>query len=340
MAYPKGGLCHGLAAVCMIFLVSQSTPQVMMPLVIATRQKAIGKQKREAAQGRRVSYAKIWIKEFQKIYPNCPYTANNLSVHYWYWTSKDQTKEQARGQEKEGAQGVVWRGEQLEELRRVGNKVEAMLSEGGSTMGYTKLLHSVWLKLHPDSKDSEESLAAVLTGTPPAPVPNTYSRTGRKRGAPMYSKYAPEGATVAVPVPKEVVAPSVQRWTPRHNGALRRVVVALREGGRYSRAGLLGAWRAEEGGAGASWLELGRRVEDLGISLPQDWHTREVRRAVKEQEQEVEVVQEKVQEQAKVQESGSGLNARGQMRWTQQAVSDLLACHKLGLEAKTGAPDR
>ena len=65
-----------------------------------------------------MSYAKIWIKEFQKIYPNCPYTANNLSVHYWYWTSKE-----AGG--KEGRQ--EWKQEQVQELRRVGSKVEAML---------------------------------------------------------------------------------------------------------------------------------------------------------------------------------------------------------------------
>ena len=41
--------------------------ETMMPIVISTRQKAIAKQKREQAMGRRVSYAKIWIKEFQKV---------------------------------------------------------------------------------------------------------------------------------------------------------------------------------------------------------------------------------------------------------------------------------
>ena len=42
--------------------------ETMMPIVISTRQKAIAKQKREQAMGRRVSYAKIWIKEFQKVF--------------------------------------------------------------------------------------------------------------------------------------------------------------------------------------------------------------------------------------------------------------------------------
>merc|ERR1712098_804087 len=36
----------------------------------------------------------------------------------------------------------------------------------------------------------------------------------------------------------------------------------------------------------------------------------------------------------------SGLNARGQMRWTQKAVSDLLECHKLGLKAKNSHPSK
>ena len=56
--------------------------------------------------------------------------------------------------------------DQLEELRRVGSKVEAMLEEGEAgggarSMGHAKLLHSVWLKLHPESHETEESLAEV-----------------------------------------------------------------------------------------------------------------------------------------------------------------------------------
>jgi hypothetical protein len=63
--------------------------RTMMPDVIATRAKAIAVQAREEAAGRRVSYSKIWIKEFLKLHPNCPYTSNNLSVHYWYWNSRE-----------------------------------------------------------------------------------------------------------------------------------------------------------------------------------------------------------------------------------------------------------
>ncbi len=63
--------------------------RTMMPDVIATRAKAIAIQAREEAAGRRISYSKIWIKEFLKLYPECSYTSNNLSVHYWYWNSKE-----------------------------------------------------------------------------------------------------------------------------------------------------------------------------------------------------------------------------------------------------------
>ena len=85
-------------------------------------------------------------------------------MHYWYWTSKDQNKEANR--EREGKLGG-WRVDQLEELRRVGSKVEAMLEEGEAgggarSMGHSKLLHSVWLKLHPESQETEESLAEVV----------------------------------------------------------------------------------------------------------------------------------------------------------------------------------
>ena len=88
-------------------------------------------------------------------------------MHYWYWTSKDQNKEANR--EREGKLGG-WRVDQLEELRRVGSKVEAMLEEGEAgggarSMGHAKLLHSVWLKLHPESQETEESLAEVMVIT-------------------------------------------------------------------------------------------------------------------------------------------------------------------------------
>ena len=85
-------------------------------------------------------------------------------MHYWYWTSKDQNKEVNK--DRDGKLGG-WRVDQLEELRRVGSKVEAMLEEGDAgggarSMGHSKLLHSVWLKLHPESQETEESLAEVI----------------------------------------------------------------------------------------------------------------------------------------------------------------------------------
>ena len=131
------------------------------------------------------------------MFPNCPYTANNLSVHYWYWTSKDHNKESNK--DRDGKLGG-WRVDQLEELRRVGSKVEAMLEEGeggggARSMGHAKLLHSVWLKLHPESQETEESLAEVnfivskwlcinacqVLAAAREPQVQTSSRPGRKR---------------------------------------------------------------------------------------------------------------------------------------------------------------
>ena len=132
-----------------------------------------------------------------QVFPNCPYTANNLSVHYSYWTSKDHNKESNK--DRDGKLGG-WRVDQLEELRRVGSKVEAMLEEGeggggARSMGHAKLLHSVWLKLHPESQETEESLAEVnfiiskclcidacqVLAAAREPQVQTSSRPGRKR---------------------------------------------------------------------------------------------------------------------------------------------------------------
>lgn len=195
-------------------------------------------------------------------------------------------------------------------------------------MGYSKLLHSVWLKLHPTSQETEVSLAAVLrvANSPPTPSP----RKGGRRPAAAAAAPAPAPLEPVAPAPPP---PAPERWTPKHSKLLRELVAELRAGGQFRRSHLLQEWRRRsKSRQGAQ--ELGRRLEDLLLPLPQDWGLVQVQARIKEQqEQEVVVVQEKVQEVAK--ETGSGLNARGQMRWTQQAVSDLLACHKLGLEAKS-----
>ena len=140
----------------------------------------------------------------------------------------------------------------------------------------------------------------------------------------------------------------VERWTPRQNRDLRKLVSELQEAGDYRRSKLMLHWRREHT-VSNTWEALARRLEDLSLPWPSDWDLVDVALVKRvDEEEEVVVVKEKVrqphqQQQASAVISGdsaSGLNARGQMRWTQQAVSDLLACHKLGLEAKTGCPDR
>jgi len=294
----------------------------MMPIVIATRAKAIAKQKKEAAQGRRVSYAKIWIKEFKKIYPSCPYTANNLSVHYWYWTSKETNQEKKDNTIKPPEIVEVepneptagWSEDQLNELKRVGSKVEAMLKDASNTnsktMEFTKLLHSVWVKLHPQSKETEKSLSAVLD----------YVLENKEN-----IKY--EGKS------EESKPAMTEKWTPKHNKVIREIVHKLKQGKQYTRSNVMKDWRRSFPRIG--WDVLRRRIDDCELPLPPNLvEIKETKSAP------VEEVVKAEPKPAEAEPTPSGLNARGQMRWTQQAVSDLLECHKLGLEAKNGSPDR
>jgi len=294
----------------------------MMPIVIATRAKAIAKQKREAAQGRRVSYAKIWIKEFKKIYPSCPYTANNLSVHYWYWTSKDTNQEKKDNTIKPPEIVEVepddttadWSEDQLNELKRVGAKVDAMLKDASTTntktMEFTKLLHSVWIKLHPQSKQTEKSLSGVLSHV-----------LENKENIRNEVKEVSKPAAVA------------EKWTPRHNKAIREIVQNLKLRKMYTRNNVMKEWRVFS--PRMDWRVLRGRIDDCCLPLPPN--------IIDVREAKAAPVVEEIKAEPKPAEADpvpSGLNARGQMRWTQQAVSDLLECHKLGLEAKNGSPDR
>ena len=144
-------------------------------------------------------------------------------------------------------------------------------------------------------------------------------------------------------MPSEVV----ERWTPKQNRDLRKLVSELQKAGDYKRSKLMLHWRREHT-VSNTWEALSRRLEDLNLPWPSDWDLVDVALVRKvEDDDEVIVVKEKKVQPPQQQgvagitsDSASGLNARGQMRWTQQAVSDLLACHKLGLEAKTGCPDR
>ena len=139
----------------------------------------------------------------------------------------------------------------------------------------------------------------------------------------------------------------VERWTPRQNRNLRKLVGELQEAGEYKRSKLMVHWKREHT-VSNTWEALSKRLEDLNLPWPADWDLVEVAMVKKvDDDDEVMVIQEKMRQPTQQQQqagsagdSASGLNARGQMRWTQKAVSDLLACHKLGLEAKTGCPDR
>ena len=298
----------------------------MMPIVISTRAKAIAKQKKEATHGRRISYAKIWIKEFQKVFPNCPYTSNNLSVHYWYWTSRQENKEEKGEQPKKSSEvadtdtdnvELSWSEEHLEELRRVGEKVNSMMRDSSQSNGkqihFSKLIHSVWLNLHPKSSETENSLLAVY---------NKALHILNNRGS-LDVRTKQENQTFVFKA----------RWTPRQNKVLREIIRNLKDLKIYTRINVLKEWQKYF--PKLSWETLSHRIDDCGFSQPD--HVMRVR------EEKVEVKKSLPSKSKTVVETdnvAAGLNARGQMRWTQQAVQDLLECHKLGLKAKNSQTDK
>ena len=82
------------------------------------------------------------------------------------------------------------------------------------------------------------------------------------------------------------------------------------------------------------------RIDDCG--LPQPVHYVRVKQRTDESPKKAETNEVSVTKAGLETDNstGSGLNARGQMRWTQQAVTDLLECHKLGLKAKNSHPTK
>ena len=303
----------------------------MMPVVISTRAKAIAKQKKEMTHGKRISYAKIWIKEFQKVYPNCPYTANNLSVHYWYWTSRQENSQDKTEMLRKAAAKEVeideevdmvedipqWSEEDLEDLKRIAEKVDKMLKADGAErqLKFSKLLHSVWLNLHPESSETELSLMATFrTFTSQQKVGD---KVDSNTNTPA-SGFSSRGI-----------------WTPRHNKMLREIVESLKVSKKYTRSCVVKEWCKQF--PKVSWEILSRRIDDAGYSQPDNFVL------IKENTSKVS---KKIPKASEIKSSSeadpcsAGLNARGQMRWTQQAVTDLLECHKLGLKAKNSKPDK
>ena len=128
-----------------------------------------------------------------------------------------------------------------------------------------------------------------------------------------------------------------RKWTPAHNRVFRQIVKTLREQGEYIRVNVVKEWskRFEK----LDWDVLSSRIDDCG--LPQPAHYVRVKeRKVESPKKEQETASNNVKTGQENENTGSGLNARGQMRWTQTAVTDLLECHKLGLKAKNSHPTK
>ena len=311
----------------------------MMPVVISTRAKAIAKQKKEMTQGKRISYAKIWIKEFKKVYPHCPYTANNLSVHYWYWTSRQENNgndkslmpkkaavKEAEIEEEveddlveEAPQWSEWSEEDLEDLKRIAEKVDRMLKADGAErqLKFPKLLHSVWLNLHPESVETEESLLTIY---------KTF--ISQQRSEAEVKVDSSIKARASGTLLRDI-------WTPRHNKMLRAIVESLKVSDSYTRSNMVKEWCRHF--PRVSWDILSSRIDDCGY--PQPTHFVLVKDKTSEAPKKTSKTSRK-KSAPEADPSPAGLNARGQMRWTQQAVTDLLECHKLGLKSKNSKPDK
>ena len=208
-----------------------------------------------------------------------------------------------------------WSDDQLNELKRVGAKVEAMLKDASNTnskpMEFSKLLHSVWIKLHPQSRESEKNLSIALNHA------------------------LEDKENIKEEIKDENKPIEVERWTPRHNKAIRDIVQNLKQRNLYTRINIMKEWKKYFPKTG--WEVLKSRIDDCGFPLPPS--IIEIKRPKPEPVEE-ERIKPAETKQSESETAPNGLNARGQMRWTQQAVSDLLECHKLGLEAKNGSPDK
>ena len=111
----------------------------------------------------------------------------------------------------------------------------------------------------------------------------------------------------------------------------------LKENDKYTRRNVIIEW--EKQFSRLDWDYLSGRIDDCGFSQPVH--------LVKVQEKKLSKSPKLLNKSSSKTSSAnekdadvSGLNARGQMRWTQKAVSDLLECHKLGLKAKTSYPSK
>lgn len=242
-------------------------------------------------------------------------------MHYWYWNNRDNSCSSG-GEKREGGASTspstrlpeYWTEERLGALAQVGESVQARLRESSrssSNNGFAPLLHAEWTKRFPDSGTSSAELEGLFKK--------------------LENREQEEGGAVLP-------------WSPGLNRRLRRLAALLMDRGEYVLNRLLEDWRKLNPARrdGAEYILA--RLDDSNIPAPLvDRLPPKKPGGAKIKPEPGRTEPELMTEEPELPSFASGsancLNARGQMRWTQAAVTNLLHCHQLAVAAKNRSPD-
>ena len=250
------------------------------------------------------------------------------SVHYWYWNSK----ESGGGVKKAIGGGGnklpdFWTEERLAQLSNLGEQYSTILANPSMSVdvrsrGVAPLLHNHWLRLYPGCRETPLQLQRLLSKLRTEDADGFDSSTQQR-------------------LP----------WSPRLNNDLRRLAAKLAAvNSNYVMSQLMDSWRGLHPGRRDTAEYLLDRLDDANIPLPAidkiikkrlkpeatGEEANKVDAKTKEEEQKEATPAVKPEPPSTI-ATQSCLNARGQMRWTNQAVTDLLECHKLAVTAKNAS---
>ena len=202
----------------------------MIKDVIESRRKAMDIKNQGLARGQKLSFHSLWASEFRRVHPTSTFTSNNLSVHFWTWR-KQQAKTNGthrrraaasppnhhhRHQDEDNAatgtkNGVgKWSRDMKKQLLEIGNKVETLLQAPDTPNdvkleGFSNVLYQEWKKSFQPPPNSKVEIG------------NTSSRAVNM----MYSRLLREG----LGEPEELNESKIYAtWTPKHNRVLKECI--------------------------------------------------------------------------------------------------------------------
>ena len=192
----------------------------------------------------------------------------------------------------------------MAQLANIAETVENTIKNPGTPMsvrskGFAPLLHSEWSRLYPGSKESPVQLEALI----------------RRLET------------------KETQSDIILPWSPKLNQSLRLLAFRLIDKNEYLMSRLLEEWRSLNPGRRDGVEYLLDKLDDANIAPPiiDRLEKKPVRIVPRSEPVKIFAPDPPV--------VANCLNARGQMRWTQQAVTDLLQAHKLAVASKNKHPD-